>query len=63
MSEISIFNYEDANPTLGEISGRVKRPEALVFYEMLSKMQKGEIVMSQEDVMGFGEIRVELVQN
>ena len=63
MSELSIFNYEDANPTLGEISARVNMPEALVFYEMLSKMQKGEIAISQEDVMGFGEIRVELLQN
>ena len=44
-----------------EISHKVGRPEALVFYEMLSKMQKGEVVMVQEDAEKFGEIRVELL--
>ena len=47
MNELSIFNYEEANPTLAEISAKVNRPQHLVFYEMLSKMQKGEIVMTQ----------------
>ena len=61
MSDLSIFNYEEANPTLSEISMKVNRPEALVFYEMLSKMQKGEIEMRQEDVTDFSEIRVELL--
>lgn len=57
MSDLSIFNYEEANPTLAEISMKVNRPEALVFYEMLAKMQKGEIEMTQEDVTDFSEIR------
>lgn len=32
-----------------------------MFYEMLSKMQKGDVVMVQEEVEQFGEIRVELL--
>lgn len=63
MSELSIFNYEDANPTLEEVSMRLNRPEAIVFYDMLSKMQKGEIEMIQEDVGDFGEIRLELLSS
>ena len=47
MNELSIFKYEEANPTLREISEKVNRPEHLVFYEMLLKMQKGEIMMTQ----------------
>lgn len=47
MTSLSIFHYEDVTPTLGEISAKVNKPRALVFYEMLFKMQKGEIVMSQ----------------
>ena len=47
MNELSIFKYEEANPTLAEISAKVNRPQHFVFYEMLSKMQKGEIVMTQ----------------
>ena len=61
MSDLSIFHYEDANPTLAEISMKVNKPEALVFYEMLVKMQKGEISMRQDDLRDFSEIRVELV--
>ncbi len=47
MTSLSIFHYDDATPTLGEISAKVNKPRPLVFYEMLFKMQKGEIVMSQ----------------
>lgn len=41
MNSLSIFHYEDATPTLDEISAKVNKPRPLVFYEMLSKMQKG----------------------
>lgn len=61
MNSLSIFHYEDATPTLEEISLKVNRSRPLVFYEMLSKMQKGEIVMNQEDVENFSEIKVELL--
>jgi hypothetical protein len=47
MSELSIFKYEDSSPTLAEISVKINRSQATVFYEMLSKMQKGEITMTQ----------------
>jgi len=33
---------------------KINRPEPIVFYEMLAKMQKGEIVITQEDVKNFG---------
>lgn len=58
MNSLSIFHYEDATPTLNEISTKVNKSRPLVFYEMLSKMQKGEIVMSQENINDFGEIKV-----
>lgn len=61
MNSLSIFHYEDATPTLGEISAKVNKPQPLVFYEMLSKMQKGEIIMSQDNIKDFGEIKVELL--
>jgi hypothetical protein len=47
MSDLSIFNYEEANPTLVDISLKLNKPEAMVFYEMLSKMQNGEVEMTQ----------------
>lgn len=47
LQEMSIFSYDEPNPTLEQISLKANRPQALVFYEMLAKMQKGEIVMTQ----------------
>jgi hypothetical protein len=47
IGELSIFAYDESNPTLGEVSSRVNKPEAAVFYEMLAKMQKGEVELTQ----------------
>jgi hypothetical protein len=42
--------FGDASQELNQISIENRKPIPLLFYEMLARMQNGEIIMTQEDV-------------